>query len=593
MMKAFIKAIFAGFALLALVLSSCAGTRGETSTINDPTTPCAQCKEGYGGLSISIVSGPPLLIKRAWLTIDTTPEYSSAFEITMDIFTNQTFLDIPEGSDLNLLIEVQPAEGDPDPDMVIYRITRKINIVAGQVTTINDLKLLKVMGPVVISADYPLDDYMIANVDKVKAIISGNRIPNPLTFYLKKPNDAVPRVSESQDSSSAFGAIIVPVGTERTINIEAYDADSNIIFTGYLDYVTVDEGEPPTQFISLVNVSSEGRTELTANSCTPDCGAKICGGDGCGGTCGGCAAMQTCNNGMCACSDMQQGVHMVCWGTNDCGQATPQIGLYKKISSRAKHTCGINLSDDYVSCWGCSGSDFGQCNFPPDTPVKQVSAGLYHTCAIDSYNVAVCWGCNSPYDYGQCGVIADYYKQVAAGRYHTCAIKSDNTAVCWGCQNTGDYGQCSAPADKFKSIVVGDYHTCGIREDGTVICWGCGINYEQCNNSSYSWIQFKALTAGMTHTCGIDFNGYLYCWGCNGDDRGQCGGLLGLKLTKLATGLGSYTSCGLTPNGRILCWGEKSEMGEGNPPDGIDAIFGDIDLGDVSGCALKSTPTCP
>ncbi len=595
MKKRFNTTIFAGLAIIALVASACAGTASQTSTINDPTVSCPQCKEGYGGLSIGIIGGPPLLENPARLTIDTAPEYSADFVITNGVFTDETFYDIPEGSDLNLVIEVKPPVSDPDADMVIYRITRKINITAGQITTVSDLSVPKVLGNVVIQAEYPLDDYMITNVEKVKAIISGSRIPTPLTFYLLKPNDAVPRASLSQPSDSTFGAIFVPVGTERTINIEAYDKSSNLIFAGYLDYVTVEEGEPPTQYISLVNVSSEGRTELTVSACTPDCGAKICGGDGCGGTCGGCAYSQTCNNGMCACFDMQQSSHMVCWGTNDCGQASPHIGMYKTISMRAKHTCGIQLADDYVNCWGCAGSDFGQCNYPPETAVKQVSAGLYHTCAINSLNLAVCWGCGDPYNYGQCGVIANYYKEIAAGRHHTCAIKSDdNTVVCWGCQNTGDYGQCSAPSDKFKSIVVGDYHTCGIREeDGRVLCWGCGINYEQCNNSSFSWIAFKSLTAGLAHTCGIDaVNGYLYCWGCSGYDYGQCNGTYS-KLTKMATGLGSATTCGLTVNGKIECWGEKSEYGEGNPPDGPNAIFGDITLGDVSGCALKSTPSCP
>jgi hypothetical protein len=49
-----------------------------------------------------------------------------------------------------------------------------------------------------------------------------------------------------------------------------------------------------------------------ANGCTPNCDRKICGDDGCGGSCGSCVAPETCQNGDCKCIPR-------CAPTNACG----------------------------------------------------------------------------------------------------------------------------------------------------------------------------------------------------------------------------------------------------------------------------------
>ena len=51
--------------------------------------------------------------------------------------------------------------------------------------------------------------------------------------------------------------------------------------------------------------------------CTPDCSGKQCGPDGCGGTCGsGCTARETCNNGTCVCIGQCDGKEC---GDDGCG----------------------------------------------------------------------------------------------------------------------------------------------------------------------------------------------------------------------------------------------------------------------------------
>jgi hypothetical protein len=38
-----------------------------------------------------------------------------------------------------------------------------------------------------------------------------------------------------------------------------------------------------------------------AKPCVPDCAGKVCGDDGCGGSCGTCTDLRTCQGGQCAC----------------------------------------------------------------------------------------------------------------------------------------------------------------------------------------------------------------------------------------------------------------------------------------------------
>jgi hypothetical protein len=52
----------------------------------------------------------------------------------------------------------------------------------------------------------------------------------------------------------------------------------------------------------LINLHKNGAASVSldfdsdAGTCTPSCGTKVCGGDGCGGSCGTCAGGQTCGS---------------------------------------------------------------------------------------------------------------------------------------------------------------------------------------------------------------------------------------------------------------------------------------------------------
>lgn len=63
---------------------------------------------------------------------------------------------------------------------------------------------------------------------------------------------------------------------------------------GELLYVVVD---------GAFSSAHKGDITLDVSGCTPKCGEKVCGGDGCGGSCGSCAKTEACSSGACGPKD--------------------------------------------------------------------------------------------------------------------------------------------------------------------------------------------------------------------------------------------------------------------------------------------------
>lgn len=205
------------------------------------------------------------------------------------------------------------------------------------------------------------------------------------------------------------------------------------------------------------------------------------------------------------------------------------------VSTGFAYSCAV-ADDHRIYCWGFTnygqfgdGSSYSTSMKPKkisagaleNKDIVSVTAGFWHTCAIDSDGVAYCWGLN---DKGQLGNNLDSdgdsisdnsvlpvpvhtggvmagkkIASVAIGQRHTCAISTDNKVYCWGDNSWGQLGDGTTTSTSLpveitnsgalngkvtKSISIGIYSgfTCAIATDVTLgdqaYCWGLNNSYQ-------------------------------------------------------------------------------------------------------------------
>jgi alpha-tubulin suppressor-like RCC1 family protein len=301
--------------------------------------------------------------------------------------------------------------------------------------------------------------------------------------------------------------------------------------------------------------------------------------------------------------------------------------------------------------------------------VVQVAMGSRHTCALLNNSDVRCWGGNNngrlglgnKLDIGDDEAITSVepikfptgfqVKQLAAGLFHTCALSERGQVICWGRNQAGQLGYGDTidrgdtpetTPDKLdfvglppvQSIVSGDSanHTCAILVSGVVRCWGennfgqLGLGNKNNNGDSPDELETTpAINLGISpvqqiavnggHTCALRVNSTLHCWGKNGDGQLGYGNIANFgdnigetpntKIVPIADAaqiaLGVSHTCVVTVDKKVRCWGLNGfgQLGYGNtnvvgdnefPAEAgfIDSItdFQQLSLGFEHSCAL-------
>jgi len=283
---------------------------------------------------------------------------------------------------------------------------------------------------------------------------------------------------------------------------------------------------------------------------------------------------------------------------NEMGNNLPKIDLglgktAKAISAGTDHTCAI-LNDDTLKCWGYNVD--GQLGYGNDTTllapsgatvqfavgrsVRQVSAGIAHTCVILDDNTVHCWGNNGD---GQLGMEhADSLDaptvnainlgtgrtavQISSRGNHSCVVLDDGNAKCWGDNFKGQLGQND---EKSGMATIGKY-TNQMGDYLTPIELGAGRTAAVIGTSNLA--EYGGQRFG--HTCLILDDASVKCWGTNtffqlgtgiinttsiGDAVGEMGTLaaiqLGSGLTVANVSLGAAHTCAVLGGYTIKCWG--------------------------------------
>ncbi len=321
-----------------------------------------------------------------------------------------------------------------------------------------------------------------------------------------------------------------------------------------------------------------------------------------------------------------------CWGNNQnyqIGANIPQYGRpwpgivenlpgpVVQFSTGDHHSCVINDLGE-LWCWGHDG--FGQLgrgesNEELRVPVRvdgingeviAVTAGRFHTCAVDDTGGAWCWGDNALRQLGNnTGVKSSAVPlpvygldsgvvDIKAGPYHTCALLEGGRLLCWG---KNEYGQIGDGTDDYfkplpaqvwlldrgvRNFALGQYHTCAVMDSGIAKCWGSdhwgmlgdddGGGDQSIPTKVQGLTDVADISAGFSHTCALMADSTVKCWGSNR------GGQLGISTDERvywvpsetavqgAVNLqcGGHHTCAVLHSGELLCWGSDSSGQVGN-----------------------------
>ena len=237
----------------------------------------------------------------------------------------------------------------------------------------------------------------------------------------------------------------------------------------------------------------------------------------------------------------------------------------------------------------------------------EISGGLGYSLAIDKNGRAWGWGFNGQGQLGDTsitsrrtpvsvrGTVIKTFCRISAGSYHSLAIDKNGRAWGWGYNGQGQLGDNSVASrltpvsvlgavKTFCRISGGGNHSLAIDKNGRAWGWGFNSNGQLGDNSVTSRRTpvsvlggvktFCRISGGDNHSIAIDKNGRAWGWGFN--SKGQLGdnsttsrltpvSVLGGVKTFCKISGGGSSSLAIDKNGRLWGWGYNSngQLGDG------------------------------
>ena len=248
-----------------------------------------------------------------------------------------------------------------------------------------------------------------------------------------------------------------------------------------------------------------------------------------------------------------------------------------------------------------------------DSPIAQIAAGGYHSCALLTNGTTKCWGSNFFGEMGN-GVTAntsiptslqvtdpvavsglDTAVAISSGSYyHSCAVLADGQVQCWGNNSNGQLGDGTTTNSSLPvtvngistatAVAAGAIHTCALLSSGVVKCWGHNGYGELGNGSTTDWASpasvsgisnAVAISARSYFSCALLSDGTVKCWGNNANGQLGDGTTTNSSTPVTVSGITTATAiaagnlehtCALLADGTVQCWGDNSQgqLGDGS-----------------------------
>lgn len=274
-----------------------------------------------------------------------------------------------------------------------------------------------------------------------------------------------------------------------------------------------------------------------------------------------------------------------------------------------------------------------------DKPIRDISLGSRHACALQWNGKVYCWGSNDRFNaLGQAEpnrtstptpVAGEWVlTQLSSGSMATCGLTGDGQVVCWGSHFGPDDPQINwtermspqqlAIAPGWLNFIgIGNTFMCGLSQDSAAYCWGndregaLGVGQDRLRSVYPTAVapdqRFRQLAVDERRVCGLLKDGHTVCWGNNegniflidGMDMTAMPRTVGVDALFEAIAIGPLHACGIeTDSGRILCWGDARhgrlgaalETPFSRPvPIEVDRRFVDVAVGFSTACGLTES----